>query len=332
MLQELFVCVTGNTNPYENLALEEMLLRRVAPGQCILYLWQNRNTVVIGRNQNAWAECRVQALEAAGGFLARRLSGGGAVYHDLGNLNFTFLTRRKDYDVDRQLSVLQDALRTFDLDARKTGRNDVTVHGRKCSGNAFYQSGDCCYHHGTILVDVDTQEMSRFLQVSRAKLESKGVGSVRARVVNLSALNPEVTVEALLERLPASFARVYGLPPRPLPERFVDPVAVAERAAFFASWQWRLGAGAPFLDRVQARFPWGGLELCYTVREGTLRELQLYSDGMEADFLARLPALLAPCRFTKEDLERKGASVPAENELQRAVLADCVALLCAQIE
>ena len=152
MIERIYLDEAGNTLPYGNLAREACLLEAVGVGECILYLWQNQRTVVIGRNQNAWKECRMEQLEADGGHLVRRLSGGGAVYHDLGNLNFTFLVREEDYDVSRQLEVLVGAVNRLGIHAEKTGRNDVTVDGRKISGNAFYRADGHCYHHGTIPV------------------------------------------------------------------------------------------------------------------------------------------------------------------------------------
>ena len=137
MIQSLHCLIGTSLNPYLNLATEEYLLDTVKPGQLILYLWQNERTVVIGKNQNAWKECRCQQLEEDGGFLARRLSGGGAVFHDLGNLNFTFLVPTADYDLSRQMSVILEAVRGLGIDAQKSGRNDVTVDGKKFSGNAF---------------------------------------------------------------------------------------------------------------------------------------------------------------------------------------------------
>ena len=186
MIERIYLDEAGNTLPYGNLAREACLLEAVGVGECILYLWQNQRTVVIGRNQNAWKECRIEQLEADGGHLVRRLSGGGAVYHDLGNLNFTFLVREEDYDVSRQLEVLVGAVNRLGIHAEKTGRNDVTVDGRKISGNAFYRADGHCYHHGTILIDVDKASLSAYLNVSAAKLRSKGVDSVKARVANLT--------------------------------------------------------------------------------------------------------------------------------------------------
>ena len=331
MIQETFYVRSDSTDPWHNLALEEQLLLNVQPGQCILYLWQNQHTVVIGRNQNAWAECRTQELEASGGKLARRLSGGGAVYHDLGNLNFTFLVRSADYDVDRQLSVIRKAIRTFGLDAQKTGRNDITVDGRKISGNAFYKSGDCCYHHGTILVGADMDHLSRYLQVSREKLQSKGVASVRSRVMNLREKCPEITIDGLCEALVSAFAEVYGTVPGNLPEGFVNPEKLAQRTEFFSSWDWRYGTRTEMQDQASGRFPWGGVSIHYTVRQGHIAECALWSDGLEADFLASLPEKIQGLSFDPQTFTDFSNSFQPESEIQGTIVRNCMDLLKNQI-
>ncbi len=234
MITKLEICDHHGTDPYHNLALEQYMTEHVAPGECILYLWQNARTVVIGRNQNAWKECDTEALRADGGKLARRLSGGGAVFHDMGNLNFTFIMPTEDFDVERQLSVIIRACERFGIKAQMTGRNDLTVcgcstcagmedkslrglternvgsEGAKFSGNAFYHHHGKSYHHGTILVDADMALMSRYLRPHPEKLRAKGVDSVRSRVVNLCDICPGLTVEAMRGAMKAAFLDVYS--------------------------------------------------------------------------------------------------------------------------
>ena len=139
MVTKLTYIESDQVNPYKNLAVEEYLLLHCEDKECILYLWQNQNTVVIGRNQNAWKECKVTKLEEENGHLARRLSGGGAVYHDLGNLNFTFLVNKDEYSLEKQLQVIINAMGRLGLKAEKSGRNDILIDGKKFSGNAFYE-------------------------------------------------------------------------------------------------------------------------------------------------------------------------------------------------
>ena len=290
--------------------MEQHLLETVAGGCCLLYLWQNQNTVVIGRNQNPWAQCRVSLLESEGGHLARRLSGGGAVFHDLGNLNFTFLVPTEDYDLTRQQRVLLEACRSFGVPAALSGRNDLTADGRKFSGNAFYHNGPRSYHHGTLLVDVDGAKLQRYLTPSRAKLESKGVPSVRARVVNLKELCPDITIDGLKGALVAAFEAVYGLKSDPRDFTAADEKRVAELRETYASWAWRFGQKLPFTCRVEGRFPWGGVELQLQLDEGVIRQAAVYSDDMDFSFPPALEAALAGCAFRREALTDRLAAVP----------------------
>ena len=227
-------------DPYRNLAIEEQLLKLCGNGP-ILYLWQNERTVVVGRNQEPRRECRTALLEAEGGHLARRLSGGGAVYHDLGDLNFSFLARREEYDVPRQLSVICCAMESMGLSAVPSGRNDLEIDGRKFSGNAFYEQGDRCCHHGTVMVDVDRKAMARYLTVPEKKLLSKGVDSVQARVVNLRELCPDATVKKVKAALLAAFEHIYGDEPQRLDLSALDEQKLASGEARFRDRTWVYG-------------------------------------------------------------------------------------------
>ena len=182
MISSLYIYKSSGLDPFGNLAREQVMLEHGPKDGVILYLWQNENTVVIGRNQNAFKECRVSLLEEEGGKLARRLSGGGAVFHDHGNLNFTFLLPQEDFDVRRQLEVICRACKAFGIPAEISGRNDLTAQGQKFSGNAFYKNGTRAYHHGTLLMNADMSKLGRYLSPPVAKLKAKGVDSVRSRV------------------------------------------------------------------------------------------------------------------------------------------------------
>ncbi len=206
------ILVGDSTSAWHNLAVEELLFDALGSRARVFYLWQNRHTVVIGRHQNAWKECRVKLLEEEGGCLARRSSGGGAVYHDLGNLNFSFILPREEYDVRRQLEVVRRAVAEFGIDTRFTGRNDLVIagSGAKFSGNAFRFSGGAGLHHGTVMVRVAMDLLSRYLAPDEGKLRAKGIDSVRSRVCNLAEINPAIEIPALREALARAFVAEYG--------------------------------------------------------------------------------------------------------------------------
>jgi len=281
MIRSIGIYESRDVDPYRNIATEKLLLEQVQPGQCILYLWQNKNTVVIGRNQNAWAECRTQLLEEEGGKLARRLSGGGAVFHDLGNLNFTFLVCDEDYDLDRQFDVILKACHDLGIRAEKSGRNDLLAEGCKFSGNAFYHSQGHAYHHGTLLVDADMDKLSRYLTPSKAKLEAKGVRSVRARVTNLKDLCPTLTCDILKAHLKTAFAEVYGCTPFTVSFDTAQLAQIAESANALSQWQWCYGPKLPFSTVWEDRFSWGSIQIGLAVESGYIRSVHVFSDAMD---------------------------------------------------
>ncbi len=301
MISQLKVICTSQTNPYHNLALELYLLETVREGECILYLWQNQRSVIIGRNQLAENECDRAALEADGGFLVRRRSGGGAVYHDLGNLNFTFLMASEDYDEARQSEVILKALNGLGLDCRKTGRNDLTIDGRKFSGHAYYHHDGHSFHHGTIMLEVNRFDLERYLHVSQLKLADKHVRSVRSRVINLREVLPQLTVDQLKAALIAGFEEVYQLPCAFMDSKDIDEEAVARHEERLSSAEWINGRIRTYQHRAEGRFDWGLIRIDYDLKDGVITDCAVYTDGLQADYLEKVSAILKGKRVSELD-------------------------------
>ena len=278
-----YVIKSDSTDPHRNLAAEEFLTASIGEGTEILFLWQNATTVVIGKNQNSRAECDLEAMGRDGVLLSRRLSGGGAVFHDLGNLCFSFISHENIHNVTRQLSLIADACRALGIDAKPTGRNDVEADGRKFSGNAFYSVGKNKCHHGTVLISADKTRLSNYLTVSKTKLEAKGIKSVRSRVVNLSELVPTVTVEAFESALIAAFAPDMTLP-MPNEKHF------AARADFLSSREWLLGSDPEFTDEVKYKTAEGEFTLHLTVKGETVTDCVVYTDSLDTEAADRIRA------------------------------------------
>ncbi len=316
MTRMLIVRATRH-DPWFNLALEEYLmeyLTRHNPSpdredpdaglQAILYLWQNDNTVVIGRNQNAWAECLTGRLEAEGGRLARRSTGGGAVFHDLGNLNFSLILPRSRFNLDRNFDMILDAVASQGIQAERSGRNDILANGLKFSGNAFSLRKAVGLHHGTLLVHSEFSRVARYLTVSPAKLQAKGVSSVQSRITNLQVLNPEITVASLDQAMEQAFIRHFGASGgdgndilRTDDTVYRSDTRLKELYAHYASWEWRYGESITFDAAVERKFDWGLVQLGFRIDKGIVRQVKVYSDALDSDMIAELPALLAGSRF-----------------------------------
>ena len=272
---------SNQTNPYENIATEKLLLNMADEETCILYLWQNANTVVIGRNQNSWAECRVSLLENDGGFLARRLSGGGAVFHDLGNLNFTFLVSEENFDIHRQLSVIQKACEYAGIQTEFSGRNDLLADGKKFSGNAFYHANGKAYHHGTLLIHADMEKLGRYLSPPKSKLQAKGVASVRSRVANLQDFAPKLSCTEMKMYLLKAFSDVYGKAVTALTLSSEDHKEILQLKDQFSDRDWLFGAALPCSISFEEKFQWGYIQIQLNSNKGVIHQAKVYTDAMD---------------------------------------------------
>lgn len=283
--------VSNQTNPYWNIAVENYLVEHA---ECItLYLWRNRRTVVIGQNQNPFSEVNVEALEADGGYLMRRKTGGGAVYHDDGNLNFSFVVPKSLYDQRRQFAVIQRAVESFGLHTELSGRNDILAEGRKFSGNAFSKGRVNDLHHGTLLVSGDMSDLARYLKPKPAKLQKHGVQSVRSRVVNLSELDPGITPDSIVPRLRAAFELEYsGKSEYSEYSEIIKRPEVRALYEQFASPEWKYGRWRTFTAQRSAQFDWGGVELSLTIDNDVITDVQLASDALDLAALDETRRLL----------------------------------------
>lgn len=317
MISKLSVYVSDSQDPYMNLATEEFLTFSVGAEECILYLWQNGNTVVIGKNQNAYRECNVTKLEEGGGHLARRLSGGGAVYHDMGNLNFTFCVRKDNYDLTKQLNVIVEAVNSFGVKALLTGRNDITVDDKKFSGNAYYESGEYAYHHGCILINADKEKLSKYLNVSEEKLKSKGVESVKSRVMNLSEADERITVPSLKNAMMGAFCRVYGYDYDLITLNDNDKAKIDELRNKYASEEWKFGQRIPFTHKIEHRFEFGEVQLLLDVNYGVINGIKVHTDSMDTSLAGRIEEALKEIPYRKEAIAEKAEQF---NDERRAIL------------
>ncbi len=312
-------------DPYQTLALEEYMVEHVREGEITLYLYTHGDSVIIGRNQNAWGECRHDALVKDGGKLARRISGGGAVFHDMHNLNFSFVAWREDYDLHRQLKVILDAVKSFGIDAEFSGRNDILADGRNFSGNAFCYRKNGAFHHGTILIGADMTKLAKYLSVPKDKIESKGIASVRSRVVNLRDLNPDITPQNMAEALKKSFEGEYGAA-RPYPITAEAQAEVARLAKRNESWDWLFGQSPSFDIHIATRFEWGGIELMFSLKDAVIESARIFSDAMDADFIASIPQHLEGVQFRSAPLAEAVRAIPHTKE-QREMLEDIAAYI-----
>jgi len=272
--------------------LEEYLLDTLPADSVLLYLWQNEKTVVIGKNQSSANEVNIEALQKNNGYLVRRLSGGGAVYHDTGNLNFTFIMNEKSFDVQKQTLVILQALEKCGIQAEINGRNDLTINGCKFSGHAYYHTKDNSYHHGTIMVNVDADALSKYLHVSKQKLASHNVKSVKSRTVNLIDIQPSLTIPMLKEKLKEAFEEVYQSIATCLDEKDLNPEKMHLLEKKYCDPSWIYDKQEEYDFSKEKKYPWGITTIHYSLQNNRLSKLCIYTDALETDLLEQLPKKL----------------------------------------
>ncbi|MGM0431098.1 MAG: lipoate--protein ligase [Spirochaetota bacterium] len=305
LLSSIQVFFAKEFDPWLNLATENWIFHEMDPKTNVLFLWRNNPVVVIGRYQNPWRECNLAAMEAEGVKLARRQSGGGAVYHDLGNTNFTFMSSRSSYSKERNNEIIIAALNRLGINTEASGRNDLVVDGKKFSGSAFKLAQDRAFHHGTILINTDMGRLNHYLTPDEDKLSAKGVKSVKSRVTNLIDYNPGITHDALCSALVAEFFSTYD-DQCDITYLTYDMVSSVPHLQTYyeqmADWQWRFGKTPQFQYEITKRFNWGSISVHFDTKAGMIVDTKVFSDALMPELIEDFTHSLTDIRFTRDHI------------------------------
>ncbi|MGO1651652.1 lipoate--protein ligase [Senegalia sp. (in: firmicutes)] len=322
----------NNLDPHYNLALEEYAVKGLDVDEDILILWQNEPSVIIGRNQNTIEEINKDYIEEKDINVVRRLSGGGAVYHDLGNLNFSFVTKNFHSNVNNFKAFTQpviDALAKLGVNAVFHGRNDIVVDGKKVSGNAQYFYKNKMLHHGTILFDSTLEDIVEVLNVGDEKIKSKGIKSIRSRVTNIAPhLEKQVPMDEFKEILlkfildtDSPQEKEYKLNDKELKE--IEEL----KNSRYDKWEWNFGESPEFEIQKTKRAEGGLLDIRFSVKNGKIKDLKIYGDFFGDKDVSSLEDQLIGKSYRKEDIEKTLENIEIEKyfyNINKEDILDCL--------
>ena len=296
---------SASTDPYYNLALEQVVFDGPGQHETCCMLWQNDNTIVVGKHQNTLQEVNMAYVREHNVRVARRLSGGGAVYHDMGNVNFTFIAPHEGAEMDFSsfCRPVAAALAELGVTAEISGRNDMTIDGKKFSGNSQYVKHGRVMHHGTILYGSDLSIVGQALKVPEDKIISKGLQSVRSRVTNVRPyVKEDFPTQVFLERLREALWEMYPMKQMELTEEQKAQVEHL-RATLYSTWDWNFGA-SPACQIVKKRRVegCGQLEVHMDVEQGALKTLHFYGDYFSMEEPEKLAEQLLGCALEENAL------------------------------
>lgn len=323
----LFI-LNEQTDPYFNLAAEEYLVKNCS--EEVFMLWRNEKTIVVGRNQNTLAEINQDYIENEGIRVVRRMSGGGAVYHDLGNVNFTFiLNSDKDFgNYEKFTAPVISFLQTLGVDAVLSGRNDLLIGDKKISGNAQYMYKNRILHHGTLLFSTEGNHLGEALRVSEEKIRSKGIQSVRSRVTNIAShLKVPLSVTEFMNGL-----RQYMLLHMPDCQAYDlsrDSEAIRRlREEKYATWEWNFGYSPKYSFHRKARFSFGEVEVSMEINNKSLIEsVLIFGDFFSRKPVSELGELLEGKSHRREALEEALKHVVVSDYIQGMEQRELLSLL-----
>ncbi|WP_026582402.1 lipoate--protein ligase [Bacillus sp. J33] len=309
----LFIDNQGITDPRINLAIEEYALKNLDIDETYLLFYINAPSIIIGKNQNTIEEINTGYVESNGIHVVRRLSGGGAVYHDLGNLNFSFITKDDGESFHNFLKFTEpviNALKKLGVNAELSGRNDLTAEGRKISGNAQFSTKGRMFSHGTLLFDSEIENVVSALKVRKDKIESKGIKSIRSRVANISEfLEEKITIDEFrLLLLKNIFGDLDEVPEYKLTDEDWEKIHQLSKERY-QNWDWNYGKSPKFDLQHSHRFPVGQIDIRLNVTKGKIENCKIYGDFFGVGDVSEIENKLSGIRYEKSEIEKALAEV-----------------------
>lgn len=309
---------------YRNLAIEDFLVNQYCQrGDILLYLWQNDKSVVLGRNQSAYSECNLEFARNNNISISRRLSGGGAVFHDKGNLNYTFVASNDLFARETFCRIIIQSLINCGLNAELTGRNDIHIDGMKVSGMACYEGKDCSFLHGCLMVNVNEDMLAKILTPRLEKLESKGIPSIRARVRNIAGFQKILSEEILKERIIQVSREMLDSSDMTEPLSIIDAISLPvgdDLLDKYRSESWIFGRNIPVTIRLSENFDWGGCDVEIGVERGVISEVMIYTDALETGIFHVISRELKGCALRKKAMIQRLEKICVQDYPKRIVL------------
>ncbi|WP_285767632.1 lipoate--protein ligase [Peribacillus sp. SI8-4] len=327
----LFIDNKGITDPRINLAIEEYALKHLDIDETYLLFYINRPSIIIGRNQNTIEEINADYVDGNGITVVRRLSGGGAVYHDLGNLNFSFITKDDGDSFHNFKKFTQPVVETLEklgIQAELSGRNDILAEGKKISGNAMFSTKGRMFSHGTLLFQSEMDHIVSALKVKKDKIESKGIKSIRSRVANIAEfLKEPMSIEEfrsfLLENIFKDSGKVteYVL----TEEDWAQIHKISEER--YQSWEWNYGKSPKFNLQNSHRFPVGSVDIRLEVNKGIIENCKIYGDFFGVGEVADIERKLTGIRYEKDTISKALDEVDVQHYFGNVTKEEILALI-----